>query len=299
MPVGRIENVFFQLGFPFQHYFKFWINETNSIERYILKENYNSIDITEIEQLDGDDIVYNYLRPDLGGEKLKKLRELALSNQFGSLLNVPVRFYYDKMRRVARESYDYYFAPLNWTPFVLGLAIPSTYGQTFIEVGDEIENQKRLKTNISQWFLGENFKVHPDWVYCRYHYLEGHEFNTSELELLHFLERFNTGPVNMPMQYTEDLDDEIDPDDSDSTQPVCDRDTLDENGYYCNAELMQLLLFDAKITNESYATDWQFDSVEDKRLALEYNANLRFVATMSGLTRWQFICGENEVEGDL
>lgn len=60
---------------------------------------------------------------------------------------------------------------------------------------------------------------------------------------------------------------------------------------------MQLLVFDAKVTNASYGT-WSFESVADKNLAAIYNANLRFVATMSGLTRWQFICGEIEVEDD-
>lgn len=77
----------------------------------------------------------------------------------------------------------------------------------------------------------------------------------------------------------------------------CSRKSLDEDGYYCNQELVQLLVFDAKVTNTSYGT-WRFDSEGDKNLAAIYNANLRFVATMSGLTRWQFICGEIEVEDD-
>lgn len=77
----------------------------------------------------------------------------------------------------------------------------------------------------------------------------------------------------------------------------CERETLLEDGYYCNQELVQLLVFDAKVTNDSYGT-WHFETEADKNLAAIYNANLRFVATMSGLTRWQFICGEIEVEDD-
>lgn len=60
---------------------------------------------------------------------------------------------------------------------------------------------------------------------------------------------------------------------------------------------MQLLLFDAKVTNESYG-EWRFESEEDRILIEKYNASLRFVATMSGLTRWQFIHGEVEVDTD-
>lgn len=56
-------------------------------------------------------------------------------------------------------------------------------------------------------------------------------------------------------------------------------------------------MFDARVTNTSYGT-WQFESKEVENLINTYNATLRFVATMSGLTRWQFIFGEDEVEGD-
>lgn len=60
---------------------------------------------------------------------------------------------------------------------------------------------------------------------------------------------------------------------------------------------MQLLIFDAKVTNASYRS-WEFESQEERDLIERYNATLRFVATMSGLTRWQFIFGEVEVDTD-
>lgn len=67
--------------------------------------------------------------------------------------------------------------------------------------------------------------------------------------------------------------------------------------YYCNKELVELLMFDARVTNTSYG-QWKYESDEAKKLIDKYNAKLRFVATMSGLTRWQFIEGETEIEGD-
>lgn len=60
---------------------------------------------------------------------------------------------------------------------------------------------------------------------------------------------------------------------------------------------MQLLLFDAKVTNDSYG-QWKFESEAERALINSYNATLRFVATMSGFTRWQFIHGEVEVDSD-
>lgn len=72
---------------------------------------------------------------------------------------------------------------------------------------------------------------------------------------------------------------------------------MGDDAYYCNKELVQLLIFDAKVTNSSYQS-WEFQNEEEKELINRYNSTLRFVATMSGLTRWQFIFGEDEVEND-
>lgn len=48
---------------------------------------------------------------------------------------------------------------------------------------------------------------------------------------------------------------------------------------------MQLLIFDAKVTNASYRT-WAFESESERELIERFNATLRFVATNSGLTRY-------------
>lgn len=60
---------------------------------------------------------------------------------------------------------------------------------------------------------------------------------------------------------------------------------------------MQSLIFDAQSTFKAFEEPWKFKSgTGDRELFEKYNATLRFVATMSGLTRWEYIYGENENE---
>lgn len=80
----------------------------------VIKENYNSIDIMEIEQIDEE------LPPRKPSEKLLELRRHLVEYRKGQM-TVPVRFHYDKMRRVAQSSQTFYFAPIPHTPFSLGI----------------------------------------------------------------------------------------------------------------------------------------------------------------------------------
>ncbi|XP_058819559.1 voltage-dependent calcium channel subunit alpha-2/delta-3 isoform X2 [Topomyia yanbarensis] len=257
-----------------------------------LKENYNSIDLTEIEQILSD--VVEISDDSLTGREpnpvMETLREQLVFSKFGKMLKVPVRFHYDKMRRVSLQYQDYYYAPLENTPFSLGLVLPHDYGNTWIKVGDEIKRNQHMGNNISDSFVGDNWKVHPEWVYCKYHYLEGHEFKTPEDELRHFLVRLYDPNWKWSQQY------EPEPEDM-QRDANCGRKTLDDDAYYCNKELVQQLVFDAKVTNMSFR-NWEFQNKNEMNIIKMYNATLRFVATMSGLTRWQFIFGEVEVESD-
>lgn len=83
-------------------------------------------------------------------------------------------------------------------------ALPHDYGNTWIKVGDEIQRNTYTKVNISDFFVGENWKIHPEWVYCRYHYLEGHEFQTPEQELREFLRKIVEKDWKWSQQYEPD-----------------------------------------------------------------------------------------------
>ena len=87
-----------------------------------LKDNYNSFDIVEIEQIDTD------LPPREPSEVILKIRKKLVESEKGKELKVPVRFHFDKMRRISQEVQDFYFAPLPHTPFSLGLVLPHDYG---------------------------------------------------------------------------------------------------------------------------------------------------------------------------
>lgn len=163
-----------------------------------MKTNYNSIDFTEVEQFNDNTTLRD------ASEELLELRENLVNWNLGKMLKLPVKFHYDNMRRVSQENQDYYFASLEHTPFSLGLALPSTYGNTWIKVGDEMRRNQHLGVDISDFFVGENWKIHPEWVYCKYHYLEGHEFNTPEAELRHFLKKLYDPNWVWSQQYEAD-----------------------------------------------------------------------------------------------
>lgn len=85
--------------------------------------------------------------------------------------------------------------------------MPENYGKTWIKVGDEIQRNKNTKVNISHFFNDDNWKIHPDWVYCRYHYKEGHEFKNMEEELREFLWKINEPDWKWSSQYEADESD--------------------------------------------------------------------------------------------
>ena len=122
-----------------------------------MNPNYNSIDFTEVEHLYEDNV------PREPGESILKLRSEMVRYHTGEVKDISVKFHYDNMRRVSEEKQDYFFAPLPNTPFSLGIVLPTEYGKTWIKVGEEVRKNIHMNVNISDFFVGENWKVHPDW----------------------------------------------------------------------------------------------------------------------------------------
>lgn len=65
--------------------------------------------------------------------------------------------------------------------------------------------------------------------------------------------------------------------------------TLGKDDYYCDRNLVKHLVFDARVTKPIFDAAWRTKTTAANKLRLLYNATLRFVATMSGLTRWEYV----------
>lgn len=100
--------------------------------------------------------------------------------------------------------------------------------------------------------------------------------------------------------YSVDIDEETKGDEEESAASPsietveCDTESkrLHQDDYYCDKELINMLVFDAKSTMQAFKESWTFKNNRERLLFKRYNATLRFVATMSGLTRWEYIFGE-------
>ncbi|CAG9816684.1 unnamed protein product [Phaedon cochleariae] len=230
----------------------------------VLKDNYNSVDLSQVEQHSSNE------EPRELTESVENLRKALVDGEDGSMLGIKLCYHYDDMKRVFEATYDYYYTAIENTPFSVGIAIPHKYGNYSLDVGDEILRNQHTGEILTSFFTG-NWKIHPKWVYCKYHYLEGHEFDTPEAELLEFLKMMYNRNFKWKSQYENHG-----------------KKSLEQNDYYCDMHLVQRLIFDARNTHESFNETWKFKPRE-LPLFQRYDASLRFVATMSGLTRWEYI----------
>nr|CAD7430991.1 unnamed protein product [Timema monikensis] len=251
-----------------------------------LKDNYNSVDFCEVELLDDG------RGPREFSPEILQLREALVNHTTGSTLGLKIRYHYDDMKRVASEKHNYYYAPLTGTPFTMGIALPEGYGDFTIKVVDTIKTFQQKGINIADYFTGNNWKIHPE-LYCKYHHAAHRTFLSLEEELLHFLEKMSSPDWKWSEQY-EPLQEEVDPD----TWTYLNSNDCKPNelvlGSRGDKDLMQLLVFDAQITDPVFRDErWIFRNKEEQELLEIYNVTLRFVATQSGLTRWEHV-QENE-----
>lgn len=121
--------------------------------------------------------------------------------------------------------YRFYYGPIEGTPFTLALALPEKYGMHELSSQQEIrhshqngnffiisltnpDSNRPNPFSVTEYFKGNNWRVHPDWVYCEYNSLHdlskerdssaesagnGNDqmasFETPEDQVLHFLAR--------------------------------------------------------------------------------------------------------------
>lgn len=136
---------------------------------------------------------------------------------------------------------------------------------------DDVDSMMSKGTNLANYFK-ENFKIHPDWIYCRAIRKSFEEIKlglidadncemSPEEELIFYLEKFEAAGWKWK------------------------QDKLDTNETRCDRKLLQLLLFDAKVT-ENFPAMFEKRSMEMSYID-KFHIKTSFIATHGGLLRYK------------
>ncbi|VEN45103.1 unnamed protein product [Callosobruchus maculatus] len=218
----------------------------------ILKPAYNRVDVIEIEIPDDETEPRNF------SDAIKEFRRKIVFHNRGNA-TFRIKSHLDDMKRILVQTRHFFFMGINGTPFSLVIALPHKYGFNRIQhpVESDIHRMRsndKIKGSLAQFFTG-NWTIHPDWQYCRY--LDDKEsFNTPEEEFLHFLKKME-GPG---WKWSKE----------------------------CDRKLICKVVADAKITswfNQNITTTTKEENGAE--LVKKIGIVVAFMATHSGLTRWQ------------
>ncbi|XP_066248277.1 voltage-dependent calcium channel subunit alpha-2/delta-3 [Euwallacea similis] len=243
-----------------------------------LEPQYLSVDLSEVE------LIENENGPRENHSALLDLRQDMINQKEGET-ELTLKIHYDDMKRVTTRRYKYFYNSIEGTPFSLGLAIPEGYGMYELAAEQEIKHSQK---NVTDYFKGTNWRVHPDWVYCEYTSGTSGEqwFKTAEERVLHFLSRsrrpgwkwMSLRPRSSPLQREHHHFSM----------------KQDKDAYYCDKTLVQSLVMDAMVTESLEKHRPRMDDHPIGTLLVQlqsqgydiFSSTTSFVATRSGLLRW-------------
>ncbi|XP_026465161.1 voltage-dependent calcium channel subunit alpha-2/delta-3-like [Ctenocephalides felis] len=209
-----------------------------------LKPTYTSVDLTEVELPESEN------SPRENHSALLDLRRDMIEQKEGET-EFGVKTVYDSGRRVATRRHKYFYERVDGTPFSLGVALPEGYGMYELRAELEIRHSS---INVTEYFKGNNWRIHPDWVYCEYassapafsEFSNNQPGQDSDLNpgllgppekrLLHFLSR--AGRPGWKWMSVRPRARE---------EPRAAK--TDKDGYFCDKSLVQSLVRDAMVTD--------------------------------------------------
>ncbi|XP_032667420.1 voltage-dependent calcium channel subunit alpha-2/delta-3 isoform X2 [Odontomachus brunneus] len=244
-----------------------------------LKPSYISVDLSEVELAE-----YDGPSHPLNNSILLDLRHDMIDQKEGET-DFAIKMHYDDMKRVTIRRHNYFYKPIDSTPFSLGLALPEGYGMFELRAEKEI---KHAIINVTEFFKGNNWKVHPDWVYCEYNSASDKFFSSPEERILHFLTRMRRpGWKWMSLR----------PRSPSSHHKQASK--SDKDAYYCDKKLVQSLVLDAEVTDgfDKRIGNTMHKEENQNPIAIlmallhsqgkgRFGVTRSFIATRSGLLRW-------------
>ncbi|XP_055847304.1 voltage-dependent calcium channel subunit alpha-2/delta-3 isoform X2 [Episyrphus balteatus] len=282
-----------------------------------LKPKYTSVDITELE-LPETEMGNEHEIVEMNKNLLYDMRSDMVMPKEGET-EFTILNHFDGMKRVSSRTQRYFYGPIEDTPFTLAVVLPEKYGSHELVSQQEIRHSRK---NVTEYFKGDNWRVHPDWVYCEYNSVSDLEkeressgemtssreqepsFSTPEEQVLHFLARagrpgwkwMSVRPKSPQPHHSMHG---ATPVGSHFGQHLNGQGSRKAEPYFCDRTLIQSLVRDAMVTDglERNSTT-PSNGKEDKHPIATLMAILKrqgfqkfgvatsFVATRSGLFRW-------------
>ncbi|XP_023166211.2 voltage-dependent calcium channel subunit alpha-2/delta-3 isoform X1 [Drosophila hydei] len=282
-----------------------------------LRPKYASVDITELE-LPETEIGNDHELVEINKNLLNEMRGDMIRPKEGET-EFTVLNHYDESKRVSTRTHRYFYGPIEDTPFTLAIVLPEKYGSHELVSQQEIRHSRN---NVTEYFKGDNWRVHPDWVYCEYNSVSDLEkeressgeytsrdqepsFGSPEEQVLHFLARagrpgwkwMSVRPKSP--QPHHNLHGTSPSAAHFGAQHLNVQGSRKAEPYYCDRTLIQSLVRDAMVTDGlDRNTTSTSNGKEDKHPIATLMAILKrqgyqkfvvatsFVATRSGLLRW-------------
>ncbi|XP_046806243.1 voltage-dependent calcium channel subunit alpha-2/delta-4 isoform X1 [Lucilia cuprina] len=281
-----------------------------------LRPRYTSVDITELE-LPETEIGNDHEIVEMNKNLLYDMRSDMIMPKEGET-EFTILNHFDDMKRVSARTQRYFYGPIEDTPFTLAVVLPEKYGSHELVSQQEIRHSRK---NVTEYFKGDNWRVHPDWVYCEYNSVSDLEkeressgeysgsrdqepsFGSPEEQVLHFLARagrpgwkwMSVRPKSPQPHHSLHGATPV----GHFAQHMNVQGSRKAEPYYCDRTLLQSLVRDAMVTDgldrNSTASP---NGKEDKNPIATLMAILKrqgyqkfvvttsFVATRSGLLRW-------------
>ncbi|EDW51852.1 GM14254 [Drosophila sechellia] len=258
-----------------------------------LKPKYASVDITELE-LPETEFGNNNEPIEINKNLLNEMRGDMIKPKEGET-EFTVMNHYDDSKRVSTRTHRYFYGPIEDTPFTLAIVLPEKYGSHEFVSQQEIRHSRN---NVTEYFKGENWRVHPDWVYCEYN-------SVSDLEK----ERESSGEYSPRDQEPSfgSPEEQVRPKSPQphhnmhsgsngnapgsshfGSQHQSSQGSRKAEPYFCDRALLQSLVRDAMVTDGlDRNTTGSSSGKEDKQQGYQkFVVATSFVATRSGLLRW-------------
>ncbi|XP_061388460.1 voltage-dependent calcium channel subunit alpha-2/delta-4 [Musca vetustissima] len=279
-----------------------------------LRPRYTSVDITELE-LPETEIGNDHETVEMNKNLLYDMRSDMIMPKEGET-EFTILSHYDDMKRVYARRQKYFYGPIEDTPFTLAVVLPEKYGTHELLSEQEIRHSRK---NVTDYFKGDNWRVHPDWVYCEYNSVSDLEkeressgeysnsrdqepsFASPEEQVLHFLARagrpgwkwMSVRPKSPQPHHNLHGATPV----GHFAQHWTVQGSRKAEPYYCDRTLLQSLVRDAMVT-DGLDRNTTTNGKEDKNPIATLMAILKrqgyqkfvvttsFVATRSGLLRW-------------